>query len=110
MSKLKHVLRSDTATEIPMLEERLTVLKEAGSILMQKYDGRFINLLKRCNKSAKSLIELVLQDFTSFRDTASYNGQQVFISKRVQILVADYRIPQILAYFGALEYSEKLKK
>ena len=64
---------------------------------------------------------------------AEYNGRQVAIYKRVQILIADiwacfegqgygefhdidsvtmfadYRIPQALLYFGALKYSEELQ-
>ena len=67
------------------------------------------------------------------RDVAEYNGKKVAIFKRVQILIADiwacfegrgygefhdidtitmfadYRIPQALLHFGALEYSEELK-
>lgn len=68
------------------------------------------------------------------RDVAEYNGKPVAIYKRAQILIADiwacfegqsygefhdidtitmfadYRIPQVLLYFGALEYSEELKE
>ena len=67
-----------------------------------------------------------------FRDETEFEGQKVAIYKRVQILIADiwacfegqgygefhdidtitmfadYRVPQALLYFGALEYSDEL--
>ena len=69
-----------------------------------------------------------------FKDIAEYNGKQVAIYKRAQILItdiwacfegqgygefrdidtitmfADYRIPQALLYFGAIEYSKEFRE
>lgn len=67
MDKLAHVFRSDSDYDIPLLEERLQVIHEAGKVLLQKYDGSFENVIKQCDKSAQSLLKLVTQDFPSYR-------------------------------------------
>ncbi|GFO11498.1 upf0553 protein c9orf64 [Plakobranchus ocellatus] len=132
MEQMKKIFRSDSDIEIPLLEERQRVLTEAGLVLMKKYQGSFANVIKQADKSAQSLLRLVLQDFPSFQDVAEYNGKKVGLYKRAQILVgdiwgccegqglgqfndidtitmfADYRIPQALVYFGALRYSDSL--
>ncbi|WAR19835.1 QSPP-like protein, partial [Mya arenaria] len=130
--QLAHVLRSDSSTEIPMFEERLEVLREAGTVMMEKYGGKFVNVIKKCENSAQSLLKIVTDDFPSYRDVTEFCGKTVAIYKRVQILIADiwacfegqgfgefrdidtitmfadYRIPQALLFFGVLEYSPEL--
>ncbi|KAK3728024.1 hypothetical protein RRG08_033120 [Elysia crispata] len=132
MDQMKQIFRSDSETEMPLLEERQVALVEAGTVLMKKYQGSFANVIKQAGKSAQSLLSLVLQEFPSFRDVAEFAGKKVGLYKRAQILVgdiwgscegqglgeftdintitmfADYRIPQALVYFGALRYSETL--
>ncbi|KAK3104203.1 hypothetical protein FSP39_025282 [Pinctada imbricata] len=129
---LREILKSDSDYDIPMFEERWEVLQEAGKVLMKKYNGQFSNVIEKCEKSAQSLLKLVVTDFPSYRDTAEYNGKKVSFYKRAQILIADiwscfegksygefndidtitmfadYRIPQSLVFFGAMEYSEEL--
>lgn len=130
--ELKHIFRSDSDNPIPLFEERLNVLHEAGQILKKKYDGRFENVVKQCNKSGQNLLKLIVSDFPSYRDVADFGGQNVAFYKRAQILIgdiwscfegqgygefhdidsitlfADYRLPQVLVYFQALEYSKDL--
>nr|XP_022300383.1 UPF0553 protein C9orf64-like [Crassostrea virginica]XP_022300384.1 UPF0553 protein C9orf64-like [Crassostrea virginica]XP_022300385.1 UPF0553 protein C9orf64-like [Crassostrea virginica] len=130
--KLAEILKSDSDIPIPLLEERVAVLREAGKVLLEKYDGKFSNCVKACNKSAQTLLQSVVRDFPSYRDEADFQGQPVSFYKRAQILVADiwacfegkdygefhdidtitmfadYRIPQALYHFGALSYSDKL--
>ncbi|XP_013086152.2 queuosine salvage protein-like isoform X2 [Biomphalaria glabrata] len=129
---LKKIFRSDSGYNIPLLDRRLEVLLEAGQVLMERYQGSFVNVIKEANKSAQTLLKLVLQHFSSFRDIAEYNGKKVGFYKRAQILIgdvwgccegqglgeftdvdtitmfADYRIPQALVYFGVVKYSESL--
>lgn len=130
--KFVDIFKSDSEYEIPMLEERYDVLREAGNKLLEKYDGSFVNCIDRCENSAQALLQLVVKEFPSYRDEAEYNGKTVAIYKRVQILIADiwacfegqsygefhdidtitmfadYRIPQALVQFNAMEYSDKL--
>ncbi|KAK3890266.1 hypothetical protein Pcinc_005797 [Petrolisthes cinctipes] len=117
---------------MPLFEERLNVMKEVGQTLLDKYEGSFAAVIRKCEKRGIRLVELVTNDFPSFNDTAEFEGQKVAMFKRAQIVVsdtwllfrgqglgafididqltmfADYRVPQSMAYFGALEYSESL--
>nr|XP_033799368.1 queuosine salvage protein-like [Geotrypetes seraphini] len=119
---------------MPLIDERLRVLREAGNILLEKFGGSYLNCVKQCEKSAQKLLQLVVNNFPSYRDEAIYLGKQVAFYKRAQILVADtwcvlegkgigcfhdistmtmfadYRIPQALVQFGAMRYSEELMK
>jgi Queuosine salvage protein len=99
--QLAHVFRGDAdgASEPPMLDERLTVLREAGKVLIEHFDGSFVNVVRRANGSAARLVELVVEHFQSYRDQvqlANVDGEQSSESsrtlcfyKRAQILVAD---------------------
>lgn len=132
MNQLKDIFKSDDGvTEMPLLDERLKHLNQAGQRLMDKYDGSFKHLFEKCEKSAKLLMNTVVEEFESFRDEAVYRGEKVAFYKRVQILVADiwtihggkifddideitmfadYRIPQVLVHFGSMKYSDDLMK
>ncbi|KAM8933789.1 queuosine 5'-phosphate N-glycosylase/hydrolase [Pelodytes ibericus] len=134
MDQLKHVLRSDSEFPIPMIKERLEILHQTGKILLEKFGGSFLNVLKLSEKSAVKLMHLVVENFPSYRDEATFQGKKVAFYKRAQILVgdiwgvlqgegdgcfydipqitmfADYRIPQALVHFGTMRYSESLLK
>jgi len=118
--------------ELLFLKKRLEILKENYAILKEKHRGSFVNLIERCNGDAIKLIDLLVKEFPSFRDEATYKNKKIGFYKRAQILVGDlyccfnnkkwgglknlekitafpdYRIPQILRGFGVLEYDEKL--
>lgn len=44
--------------------------------LLQKYDGRFVNVVKSCDGSAVKLVKRVVEDFPTFRDETEYEGQK----------------------------------
>ncbi|KAL4943770.1 hypothetical protein BDV06DRAFT_210793 [Aspergillus oleicola] len=130
---IKHVFRSATDEEMPLLKERLECLREAGRVLCSDFDGSFINCIYSANHSAASLVNLLAESFSCFRDEAVFQGRRVRLYKRAQILVADlwacfdgegygefqdidkitmfadYRIPQMLHYLGCLMYSPPLE-
>ncbi|XP_050739305.1 queuosine salvage protein-like [Eriocheir sinensis] len=134
LEDLKHIFRSDTPSQMPLLEKRLEVLQEVGGILKEKFEGTFECVLRKAENSAMKLVNIVTENFPCFRDTACFEGKPVAFYKRAQILAADiwvlyrgqapggfadigeltmfadYRVPQVLAYLGALEYSEALYK
>ncbi|XP_069589708.1 queuosine 5'-phosphate N-glycosylase/hydrolase-like isoform X2 [Ranitomeya imitator] len=134
LDQLNHVFRSDTEVPITLIETRLEILHQTGKILMEKFGGSFLNCVKKSEKSAVKLLELVVENFPSYRDEAVYQGKKVAFYKRAQILVgdtwavlegkhegsfydiheitmfADYRVPQSLLHFGVLRYSEALVK
>ncbi|CAM1504012.1 Fc.00g016030.m01.CDS01 [Cosmosporella sp. VM-42] len=127
LESLRHVFRSCTEEEMPLLQERLDCLREAGQILYERYDCSVPDLISAADGSAARLVNLLASDFTCFRDEHRYeDGKMIRFLKRAQILVADlwacfngesygefrdidkitmfadYRIPQILISLGAL--------
>ncbi|XP_031831358.1 queuosine 5'-phosphate N-glycosylase/hydrolase [Nomia melanderi] len=131
-SDAEHIFRGDNQTTIPLLDERLKSLRDAGKILLGKYQGTFVECIKSCSHSAEQLLKLVVNEFESYQDEADYEGHRVSFYKRAQILIgdiwacfkgkglgefydidyvtmfADYRIPQVLVHFGAIRYSNPL--
>jgi len=59
--------RSDSEFDIPMIEDRYDVITTAGKVLLQKYDGKFSNVLKKCDKSAQTLLKIITEDFKSYK-------------------------------------------
>ncbi|GMH37463.1 hypothetical protein BSKO_05336 [Bryopsis sp. KO-2023] len=119
---------------LPNENERARLLREVGHGLLSHFDGKALNLVRRANKSASVLVDLVTMHFPGFRDHAVYKGMQVFLYKRAQIFVgdvwgtyggqgvgefndiscltmfADYRVPVVLKNLGVLGYSEELER
>lgn len=128
--ELGFILRGNT--EIPLLDERVKILKEIGFVLLKKYDGKFSNLIKKSEGDAIKLVRLILNSFPSFQDFAYYKKRKILFQKRAQAIVeglysifhgkdygklkninmltalADYVIPNMLRKVGILEYSKKL--
>ncbi|ORX88879.1 hypothetical protein K493DRAFT_319152 [Basidiobolus meristosporus CBS 931.73] len=130
--QLSYIFRSDTKEPIPLLSERLAILHEVGTVLVEKFGGSFVNCIKQAEKSAMKLLHIIVDNFNSYRDEHLFRGRKVQIYKRAQILIADiwacfegqglgefmdideitmfadYRVPQALVHFNALEYSSDL--
>lgn len=128
--KLAHILRGNT--DIPLLEERWTILREIGLNMNAKFDGKARNLIIEAGGDAQKLLALIVQNFPSFLDVSPYKNEQVYFLKRAQLLVADiyqifegkgfgklknidaltacadYKLPQILRKLGILEYTTAL--
>jgi hypothetical protein len=117
---------------IPLFRERLENLREAGRVLLERFQGSFLHLLEESGYSAVELVQLLAKTFPSFRDIAIYQGETVHFYKRAQLLVmdlwctfggvswgrladlpaltafADYKLPQVLRHCGILSYAPKL--
>ena len=103
-----------------MLEQRARALRELGR-------HGFERLVK---KSAAGTARALAESLASYADVVEYDGHDVPILKRAQLLAADlhgagmasfadlgdltcfadYKLPQVLRHFGALEYSEPLRR
>jgi hypothetical protein len=127
---LTHIFRG--GGKIPLLEERLRNLRQAGQVLLDRFQGNFIHLLEEAGGSATKLVALLAEEFPSYNDTADYGGKKVYFYKRAQLLVhdlrctfsgqswgtfielenltafADYKIPQVLRHLSILHYEPKL--
>lgn len=86
---IRRIFTSSSEKPIPLEEERLKSLRESGKTLNEKFDGSFSNVVLKANKSARNLLQLIVDNFPSFRDEAVYAGKSVSFYKRAQILVAD---------------------
>ncbi|XP_075242586.1 queuosine 5'-phosphate N-glycosylase/hydrolase-like [Convolutriloba macropyga] len=131
-AQVNEIFHSSTSTEVPLLQKRIEIIQEFGSVLLEKFDGKFENAIKQCSNDALKLVDMIEENFPCFRDSTIYNGSKVKFLKRAQIVVADlhacfhgkgfglfdnidqlttfadYRIPQCLAYFGILKYKHEL--
>ena len=100
------MFRSATAEVIPLLDERLTCLREAGKVLYEvmqlicldtfsstntykRFDCTFLTCINEAKGSAAALVNLIVSNFPCFRDEARFEGQTIRFYKRAQILVAD---------------------
>jgi len=115
-----------------LMKERLRNLQELGRVLLDKYNGQASALVTAAGGSAVKLVRVLAADVPSFRDQATYHGQEVFFYKRGQLFVADlhgalggeglgsfsdmeeltafadYKLPQVLRHVGVSEYAPSL--
>jgi hypothetical protein len=117
---------------IPLFNERLYNLREAGSIILSSWGGDITSLFDAASGSAMHLVSQIVASFPSFRDESLYHGQRVYFWKRAQILAsdvyhafngnkwgdfhdvsgltafADYKLPQVLRELGIISYHPRL--
>jgi hypothetical protein len=127
----RHFFRSENNIEIPLLQERINNLREAGTVLREKFDGKVANLIEVSDYDAIKITKVIVKNFSSFRDISILNGKEVIFLKRAQICpndfayalkgtaheitsldkltaYADYKLPQLLRMFGIFKYEESL--
>ncbi|CAG8488579.1 3004_t:CDS:10, partial [Ambispora gerdemannii] len=133
--EIKQIFKSETSEDIPLLEERIKSIRQAGRILTEasKFNGTFLTCIQQANQSSLRLLTIIVENFPSFRDEALFLGRTVKFYKRAQILIADiwacfeglgygtfhdideitifadYRVPQALHHLQALSYSPSLE-
>lgn len=131
--ELEHILRPvSDSPPIPLFTERLTNLREVGSVLASRYGGSFLHAVAVVAGDAVALVQLLAREFLSFNDVARWAGSDVLFYKRAQICVsdlnqalagdpairirnlgeltafADYKLPQRLRQRGVLQYAPAL--
>lgn len=118
--------------ELLLLDERERILRETGRVLLDRFDGQFMNAIESVNERAWPLAVLLMTNLDSFRDVSQYKGRPVYFMKRAQICAldlsvawqqkghsslsgleeltafADYRVPQALRHIGVLTFSPSL--
>lgn len=129
-SHLKNILAGNIT--IPLFEERLKCLQEAGRVLEKQFGNSFIGVYKKAGNDAVALANLLVEHFPCFDDISEYRGTKVGFYKRAQLnskmvsdaliasgekelknlnkltAFADYKIPQILRNLGVIKYTEEL--
>jgi hypothetical protein len=124
--------------EMPMLEEKIAVLRETGQVLAAKYNGRFYNFIRSCPPRlydhGKGLVERLAAEFPRYNDVSMYDGNEVKFYKLTQLgfwqiysglgaarefsledpqkmtAFADYIVPVALRLMGMTSYSPALEK
>jgi len=71
---LLRIFRSETSASIPLIEQRIEILKEASRVLLEKYEGSFVNCVKAAGQSAQELLLRIVSDFPSYRDQGVFEG------------------------------------
>lgn len=118
---------------MPLLAERIALLRETAQILEERFDGLISNVVMEANHSAARFVNILVEEFPGFRDEHTFHGKSVRFYKRAQIMVADiwaafngqdygqfddidritifpdYRIPQMLQSLNILWYSPRLE-
>ncbi len=129
-SELSKILEGNV--QIPLFEERLNILREIGTTLVNNFEGDFTNLVKDAKGDSQELLRLIVKNFPSFEDSSIYKGEKVYFYKRAQLLVsdivqafgghglgrlknineltacADYKLPFVLRRLGIFSYSDNL--
>jgi hypothetical protein len=131
---LRDLLRGGN-TKLQFLDERARILREVGEALLERYGGRFSNMLAaaspRLYDGGNGFLERLVRDFPRFDDTAEYGGRTVRFWKLAQLSVwileaslpggtgfpdldrltafADYIVPAALRVLGITRYSDRLE-
>lgn len=130
----EQLLANKTPITIPLLAQRTRSIREVGYALLTQSSGSAITFIQQAQQSAAKLVEMISAHLPAFRDSCIYQGYQVFLYKRAQILVgdiwgayegtslghfidiqhvtcfADYRVPQVLRAVGIMQYSDTLSQ
>jgi hypothetical protein len=124
--------------EMPMLDEKLTVLHDVGQVLADKYDGKFHKFVASCSPrlydGGNGLIDRMVKEFPRFNDVSMLDGHEIKFYKLPQLGVwmlyanlhsankfrlddpekmtafADYIVPVALRLMGMTSYSKKLEE
>lgn len=124
--------------ELPMLDEKMEILREVGKILSGRYEGRFHNFVRTCPPKlyddGNGLVERLASEFPRFNDVNDYDGHTVKFYKLAQLsfwflylslkksgafriddlhrmtAFADYIVPAAMRLLGITTYSAGLEE
>ena len=71
----EYIFRSDTIGKIPLLGERIRLLRDHGTILLTKFGGTFVNVIAAADGDAIKLLNLIICNFYSFMDVSTFQGE-----------------------------------
>lgn len=126
--EFKTILKGNV--EIPLIKERYEAIAQISKVVKEKMNGNFYKYIYQVH-SDNELFEIIINDFTSFKDEREYKGKTIYFYKLAQLLTsdilrlrerfekievcyshlsgcADYMIPQTMRALGITEYNEEL--
>ena len=123
--------------EMPLLKERVEILNEVGSKLLDSYDGSWVKFITSCPPNlyhnGEGLVEKLVTEFPRFNDVVNFEGNEVKFYKLAQLgywgiyaslgrseyfeikdldrmsAFADYIIPVALRLFRITKYEDELE-
>jgi len=141
---LARVTRSDMERifagniELPMLDEKTQIWKQVGTVLGERFAGRFHSFVKSCSPKlydgGNGLVDRLITEFPRFHDVSEYDGHSVKFYKLAQLGIwflhsslgragkfrvhdlnrmtafADYIVPLALRLHGITTYSPGLER
>lgn len=120
--------------ELLFLKKRWEILRSVAKVILEKYNGDVIDFISSGGKDVPELLRHIVRELPSFDDTANYKGEKIYFWKRAQLLIndiyiafdgkgigefrnlsyltafADYKLPQILHFWGILRYHPELEQ
>jgi len=124
--------------EIPMLDEKMELWRQAGAVLAAKYNSRFHNFIRSCSPRlydhGNGMVDRLVVEFPRFNDVSLYDGHEIKLYKLPQLglwflyaslhksgkfqiedihsmtAFADYIVPVGLRLMGITAYSPALEK
>lgn len=116
--------------DIPFLVDRYNTLVSVSSIVNDKMNGNFYKYVKDLTNDI-DLFNLIIENFSSFKDERFYKGKTIYFYKLAQLLTsdilhiretiegikadyshllgcADYKIPQTLRALNIISYDDEL--
>ena len=123
---------------MPMIKEKVNVLNQTGRILVEQYEGDWINFIndgpRKLYADGKGLIERLISNFSRFDDFSLLEDNKIYFLKLAQLAYwglhrelsglqlfhiedienmtafADYILPVALEHLGITKYVPELKK
>jgi hypothetical protein len=104
---------------IPMLEERASILRDVGEVLVSRWDGRFANVVASVS-DIESYLRVLTTEFPRFDDAPFWKLAQLsawilhiegaarWPDLERLTAFADYIVPAALRVLGVLRYSDEL--
>lgn len=135
--ELEDMFKAEPGHPMPLLKERAEILNAVGKKLVEEYDGKFHNLLKKTGNKVKvaEFAEFLAKEFPeAFNDVAKCKDRQVRFYKKAylaaaqswenlmgtgyfeiedlenSVVFADYVLPAEARHLGMTRYSEELAK
>ena len=130
LDKFKNILGGNI--DIPLLNERYNTIVNINNIVNKKMGGSFYKYIYNVTSDVE-LLDIIINNFETFKDERVYNGKTIYLYKLAQLLTSDilhireylekikvdcssligcsdYKVPQTLRALGIIYYNDGLSK
>ena len=86
LDQFKEILKGNV--DIPLLEERYRIIIRIARIVNEKMNSSFYDYIRGMTND-KEIFEIILNNFSSFEDTRTYQDRTIYFYKLDQLLTSD---------------------